>query len=249
MRSLVLSLWWWCSVAAAVVGDVVYLRAQTNTSVQFSCLYPDFEGKIPFAFSLTHSSPDKVILYYFFKTEPNFEDNRWKSRISLQNDKKNRSMLVILEALQLDDSDLYRCLFHYDVPKTFDKLYAKNPITLFVESSRLSHGHVQASSRENTAFQPATSQTQSDVKTVCSDAHKPLLYALSCATGLLFISVLIIVVAYCNNPSGKNKSTHPFPTPVYEEMNGVRDKATLLVQDNDLLAAYAQPRKENPYFN
>ncbi|XP_027024118.2 uncharacterized protein LOC113656882 [Tachysurus fulvidraco] len=79
-------------------------------------------------------------------------------------------------------------------------------------------------------------------------SYTPLLFALSAGVGLLFFIVIISVV-HLMKPCSRGQMKPQNPVPIYEEMNGVREKPSSRLQEDDVSSLYCKPRKENPYIN
>ncbi|XP_053494806.1 cd7 antigen-like isoform X2 [Ictalurus furcatus] len=67
--------------------------------------------------------------------------------------------------------------------------------------------------------------------------------------GLLFFIILILTAVHCMKPSRGHQTKPQLSIPIYEEMNGVREKMNSRVQEDDISSLYVQPKKENPYIN
>ncbi|KAF4080306.1 hypothetical protein AMELA_G00168890 [Ameiurus melas] len=203
-------------------GNVVYFHALRNSSIEFSCVPPEM-SKTLFAFSLTREWLEKrEVLYHNFRTEPTVQDITFKDRISEQTEPTNRSVNVSITHLQGYDTDIYVCIFHYDKATGFKNL-SGNKFVLYVKDY-----HIE--------------------KCSCY-SYTPLLFSLSAAAGLLFLIILILTAVHCMKPSRGHQIKPQLSFPIYEEMNGVREKTTSPVQEDDISALYVRPKKENPYIN
>lgn len=132
-------------VFSPVCGDVVYLYAQRNSSIEFSCQAPEEPSK-PFAFSLSREwLHNTLVLYHNFQTNPTVRDDTLKGRIMTHADVAPRNkpeetsafqrVNVSMVLLQGGDTDMYTCMFHYNTPSSFKNLSGKNKIFLYVKDS------------------------------------------------------------------------------------------------------------------
>ncbi|XP_053494805.1 cd7 antigen-like isoform X1 [Ictalurus furcatus] len=203
-------------------GDMVHFHAHRNSSIEFSCVPPERSEK-PFAFSLTREWLKKrEVLYHNFLGEPTVKDITFKDRISETTEPKNRSINVSITHLQGYDTDIYMCRFHYNKATGFKNL-SGNKFILYVQDY-----HIEPCS--------------------CY-SYTPLLFSLSAAAGLLFFIILILTAVHCMKPSRGHQTKPQLSIPIYEEMNGVREKMNSRVQEDDISSLYVQPKKENPYIN
>ncbi|XP_062852639.1 cd7 antigen-like [Trichomycterus rosablanca] len=222
VKGQIITLWFLISTSTAILDDVVFLNMQCNSSVQFSCTYPDESNIKPFAFTLQRQwvNPEDVF-YLHFGLKPRVSNPKLEGRIFVQHDTSNQRVNVTINDLQSYDIDLYICKFHYDLQSNFHSHVSKNMFFLFVRDFSLLSSEATDCSRSN---------------------HEPLLFALSAAAGLLFIILLILAAAY---RSRRNKPSPQLTVPIYEEMSGAREKLKKNTED----ATYAHPKKENPYIN
>lgn len=122
------------SVFSPAFGDVVYLHAERNSSIKFSCVFPAQRDK-PFALSLTREWLRKgvQVLYHNFNAKPEVKDIMFKDRISDQTDMNQRNVNVSITHLQGYDTDVYVCMFHYNRPTGFQNLSGRDKFVLYVK--------------------------------------------------------------------------------------------------------------------
>ncbi|KAB5584679.1 hypothetical protein PHYPO_G00110250 [Pangasianodon hypophthalmus] len=204
-------------------AEVVYLHSQRNSSIEFSCVPPQNSDQL-FAFSLKRDWLQKgTVLYHNFKSQPSINDPTFNDRISDQTD-GNQTVSVSITFLQGYDTDVYVCVFHYRTPTGFQNLSGKARILLYVQDY-----HIEPCS--------------------CS-SYTPLLFSLSAAGGLLFFIILVLAAMQCKKKPSRGGQTKPqLSVPIYEEMNGVREKPNSRSLEDDVSSLYVRPKKENPYIN
>ncbi|XP_060774563.1 cd7 antigen-like [Neoarius graeffei] len=201
-------------------GDV-YLYAQLNSSIEFSCMFPE-QPTPPFAFSLSREwlQKDAQVLYHNFRVEPEVKALRFENRIWDRLD--INQVNVSITDLQGDDTDVYVCMFYYSANTGFQNLSGRDKFFLYVKAYN---------------SEPCN----------CS-SYTPLLFSLSAAAGLLFFIIFILTVVHCMRPSAGGPTKPQLSVPIYEEMNGVREKPVSLTQEEDV-SLYSRLKKENPYSN
>ncbi|KAL7890912.1 hypothetical protein AOLI_G00003880 [Acnodon oligacanthus] len=179
---------------ASVYGDIVYLRKETNASVELPYVCSTVNG-IPFAFSL-HRGPNETsseVLYRDTRKDPSI-NTAYTHRISVQDELSSLRANVNITHLQENDTDLYYSFFYYKTKNA----YRKSPgITKF--------------------FLHVGGEAPEECSCFRSD---PLLYALSAAAVLLFLCVLIIARANCKSSTLCQKKTDV--QPIYEDMRMMR---------------------------
>ncbi|KAK2857363.1 hypothetical protein Q7C36_005282 [Tachysurus vachellii] len=201
-------------------GDVTYLNTTNGSSIQFSCVFDLHEKQEPFAFTLRREwIRVQDVLYHNFEINADVQDSTFVGRISDR--MVNKAVSVNITDLQGFDTDRYVCLFHYQTPAGFHNQSGRDKIVLYVKDVHI---------------KPCSSYT-------------PLLFALSAGAGLLFFIIVIITAVHCMKPSSRGQMKPQHSVPIYEEMNGVREKPSSRLQEDDVSSLYVKPRKENPYIN
>ncbi|KAF5897001.1 Uncharacterized protein DAT39_013287, partial [Clarias magur] len=152
-------------------ADVLYLHAQCNASITFSCVSPNETIK-PFAFSLNRSWLNKEeVLYHNFQTTASVKDGRLVDRISDRPIDSRSVVNVTIGNLQSYDTDMYECVFHYEMHFDFQSFSGKSKFFLYV---------------------------QEPCPNLCTcTLYTPLLFSLSAAAGLLFFIILILTAVHC----------------------------------------------------
>ncbi|KAK3556703.1 hypothetical protein QTP70_014626 [Hemibagrus guttatus] len=217
-----ISLCFFITFISTAFGEVVYLHTHRNSSIEFSCVPP--VNKTPFGFALSREwIQNKEVLYHNFNAKAYIKDQMLVGRIKDQVVGRNHVVNVSITGLQGFDTDLYVCMFHYNTPEAIQNLSGKNKFVLYVKDY-----HIEP----------------------CScPSYTLLLLSLSAGAGLLFIIILIITAVHCMKPSGRGQVKSQHSVPIYEEMNGVREKPISRLQEEDVSSLYVKPRKENPYIN
>ncbi|KAL6455700.1 hypothetical protein MHYP_G00355510 [Metynnis hypsauchen] len=161
--------WFLIISLATAYGDIVYLRKETNASVELHCVCSTVD-EIPFAFSL-HRGPNETsseVLYHDIRKDPSI-NKAYTHRISVQHEPSSLRTNVNITHLQENDTDLYYYFCCYKKENAYLKIPGTTKFFLHVGAPE-----------ESSCFR--------------SD---PLLYALSAAAVLLFLCVLIIARANC----------------------------------------------------
>lgn len=118
------------------LGDVKYLHAQRNSSLEFSCVPPENPAS-PFALTLMRDWLERrVVLYHNFNTEPVVKDPSFMDRTSDRIVKQTGAINVTITRLQGSDTDVYICLFHYSTATNFQNLSGRNKYLLYIQDPR-----------------------------------------------------------------------------------------------------------------
>ncbi|XP_058258320.1 cd7 antigen-like isoform X2 [Hemibagrus wyckioides] len=215
-----LSLCFFITFISTAFGEVLYLHALRNSSIEFSCVPPGVQT--PFGFALRREwIQKKEVLYHNFAAQAYVKDHTLEGRIEDRVVDRNQAVNVSITGLQGYDTDLYVCTFHYNTHGAIQNHSGRNKFMLYVKD-----------------YEP------------CScPSYTLLLLSLSAGAGMLFITLLIIAAVHCMKPSRRGQLKSQHSVPIYEEMNGVREKPVLGLQEEDISSLYVKPRKENPYIN
>ncbi|MCI4375950.1 hypothetical protein PGIGA_G00115590 [Pangasianodon gigas] len=238
-------------------AEVVYLHSQRNSSIEFSCVPPLNSDQL-FAFSLNRDWLQKgTVLYHNFKSQPSIKDPTFNDRISDQTN-RNQTVSVSITLLQGYDTDVYVCMFHYRTPTGFQNLSGKARFLLYVKDSHIEP--CSCSSYTPLLFSLSAAggllffiililAAMQYIEPCSCSSYTPLLFSLSAAGGLLFFIILILAAMQCKKPSRGGQTKPQLSVPIYEEMNGVREKPNSRSLEDDVSSLYVRPKKENPYIN